>query len=143
MNDVQQAVAVTPEPWERQPGERMRPFRAFQCFRDLGPQRTILKVADALYPRKDGTAWKKHGSHGRLAVWSQKWSWIKRAQAWDSRKDRELREADLKAVAEMYARHTKAWMEIQDTALQQWRDKAKDPDLTARGAINVLIKAIE
>ncbi|MCL5992354.1 MAG: hypothetical protein M1419_09690 [Bacteroidetes bacterium] len=82
-------------PWERQPGESEKLFDYFCIYRDMGPSRTIQRVADAT-----GRAYVTMNLH------SQKWNWINRAKAWADEKDRERRETIIREVREMAKRHT-------------------------------------
>jgi hypothetical protein len=70
-----------PLPWERQKGESGRAFSNFAEYRDLGPHRSIAKVA----------AFRKlHPS--TLEEQSRKYRWIERAQEYDDWVDRRRRE---------------------------------------------------
>lgn len=70
-----------PLPWERQKGESGRAFSNFAEYRDLGPHRSIAKVA----------AFRKlHPS--TLEEQSRKYRWIERAAQYDDWVDRRRRE---------------------------------------------------
>lgn len=75
-----------PLPWERQKGETIRAFSHFALYRDLGPQRTVSKVATA-------TRLSEH----TLKEQSAKYRWVERADAywdWWERQERERREGE-------------------------------------------------
>ena len=72
-----QAPSVEPELWEKQPGETPRAFEAFACYRDMGVNRSLRKVVQAL--DKNLTT---------IAEWSSKYDWVKRVEAWDVEQDR-------------------------------------------------------
>lgn len=79
-----------PLPWERQRGEPMRAFGYFAMYRDLGPHRSIAKVAEAT----------RIGQR-TLEAHSSKWRWVERADAywdWWERRERERREGDRAAL---------------------------------------------
>jgi hypothetical protein len=63
--------------WDRQPGETPHQFRAFTTYRDLGPERTLLKTHEAL------TGIRAKKVPGSIALWSSKFRWIERVNAWD------------------------------------------------------------
>lgn len=60
------------EPYEKQSGETMNSFAAFAVFRDLGPQRTLPKAAEAIGK-----------SLSMLQGWSSKYRWFERAEEYD------------------------------------------------------------
>lgn len=82
------AKANTPKPWERQPEETPKPFEAFCCYRDMGIERSIRKVAAKL--GKSDTI---------IGQWSKKNNWVERVTAWDDENERIEREAAQKAQA--------------------------------------------
>lgn len=66
-----------PDPWEKQPNESAPAFEAFRTYRDLGPERSNAKVAQAVGKSKQ-----------LMDRWSRTHSWVIRAGAWDSEQDR-------------------------------------------------------
>lgn len=94
---------ATLAPWERQPGEPPRAFAAFARYRDLGPGRSLARVAEDV--SKVGQVWGKRKSV--LNRWSAVHGWVKRAAAWDAFLDRQRQEATVDAVREMAERHAK------------------------------------
>jgi hypothetical protein len=96
-----------PEPWERQIGESRQAFQAFAIYRDMGPARSLQKVAQQLSK-----------SLALMKRWSEKWSWVARAAAWDAELDRKTREAQEKARAEMAERHAQEAMMLQKKGLE-------------------------
>jgi hypothetical protein len=91
------AAVVDVEPFERQRGESGQAFGAFAAYRDLGPTRTVRRVAQEL--SKSVTL---------ISRWSSKWRWVERVIAWDNRVDAEAREAVLAEVRAMHTRHAAA-----------------------------------
>jgi hypothetical protein len=73
--------------WERQPGESDKAWRGFQLYRDLGPERSLRAVAEALY----GERWK----YGKRTVekWSSRHDWVDRVRALEARDEMVRREA--------------------------------------------------
>ena len=82
------------EPWERQSREGPRAWEAFQCYRDLGPNRTLRQVTEAL-GKSMSTIQKVSMTH----------NWTARVDAWDREQDRQLRQAQAKAIQEMRVLH--------------------------------------
>jgi len=65
------------EPWERLVGEGAKRFAAFVRYRDMGPDRSLAKVAQAL--GKSTTL---------IERWSAQDSWVQRVGTWDEEQDR-------------------------------------------------------
>lgn len=84
--------------WERGPREGPKPFQAFALYRDMGPDRTLTRVAAQLGKNRS-----------LIERWSSAWEWRKRVAAYDTYLDRRLRlETERKmeeARAEMVDRH--------------------------------------
>lgn len=70
------------QPWDCQPGETAKAYQAFVTYRDLGPDRTVQRTANEL-----------EKNYTTVHAWSQKWSWVTRAAAWDSMPGRKVVEA--------------------------------------------------
>lgn len=66
-----------PLPWERQKGESRQAFRAFAAYRDMGPTRSLVTVAQEL-----------GRSTTLMERWSVKWRWQDRTAAYDAEQDR-------------------------------------------------------
>ena len=95
-------------PWERQEKETAKAFEAFECYRMLGPDRS-LQAAWGKYYTRPGTlrARQRKGKEearqfpGYWGAWATKWQWRQRAGAWDEEvaalaRDQEL-DRELKA----------------------------------------------
>ena len=109
------AKVNTPEPWERQPEETAKPFEAFCIYRDLGPERSLSKVAEKL--QKSDTL---------MGRWSRTYDWVNRATAWDAEQDRIARQEQIKAIKAMRNRHAgmaKAMIVKAGRALQRIPDE--------------------
>lgn len=59
-------------PWEKQPKESATAFAAFALYRDLGPERSLVKAGEHL----GKTA-------GTLSSWSKKHHWVERVDQYD------------------------------------------------------------
>lgn len=82
------------EPWERQEGETPKQFEAFTVYRDLGEERSHVKVAEKLSK-----------SVQLISRWSSANNWVKRVAAWDNEQDRLLRLEQIKDIKKMRKRH--------------------------------------
>lgn len=89
------------EAWERQPGETPQAFEAFQRYRDMGADRSVVKVAKAVGK-----------SASLLDRWRGRWRWNERARAFDIQQDRARILASNAAIAQMAQRHATmgAWI---------------------------------
>ena len=91
---MEKRASSTRFPWERQFDERRKPFEAFVVYRDMGKDRSHVRVAREL------------GKSAQLiARWSAKWSWIGRVEAWVDEQDRKSRLAHSRSVIKMNERH--------------------------------------
>jgi hypothetical protein len=98
-------ATTTPHPWEQQPGESAKAFRAFACYRDLGARRSLDEVCRQLYPTQTG---RKRDATGRAQVWSTTHQWVARARAWDAEQDRLSRQ---EAAVEEAERALGPWLD--------------------------------
>lgn len=78
-------------PWDRLDGETPPAWQAFTTYRDMGPARSLHKVAQELSK-----------SDALMKRWSAEHAWVLRASAWDAEQDRmwqvTLRASQRKAV---------------------------------------------
>jgi hypothetical protein len=77
------------EPWERRPGETSKSFAAFAVYRDLGPERSLSKVAKRLSKRVE-----------QMKRWSRENDWKARADQFDHHIDVEVRREALARATE-------------------------------------------
>ncbi len=88
------AQNVSPEPWERQEHESAQAFQAFAEYRDMGAERSLVKVAQ-----------KVGKSKALMERWSKRWQWVYRADAWDDELDRQTRQELQKGITDMRKNH--------------------------------------
>ncbi|MGW0822569.1 hypothetical protein [Streptomyces sp. NPDC002845] len=84
------------DPWERQDSETTAAFSAFAAYRDMGPARSITKVARQLGK-----------SRTLIGRWSRAHAWVLRAQAFDREQDRIFAAEQRQARKETARRHAK------------------------------------
>jgi hypothetical protein len=109
------AVRSEREPWEKRPRESYKAFNAFAVFRDLGPERTLPKVAAAV---------KK--SISMIQQWSSRHDWLERADAYDLYVDRRLREQRETDIEEATRIERTAGLSLQRVALERIRGKGRE-----------------
>lgn len=85
---------TTKFPWERQPGEGVKAFEAFNTYMLMGTDRSHVKVAYEL--GKSATL---------MSKWSSQWKWVERAAAWDIEQENLARKDQIKEIKEMRKRH--------------------------------------
>ena len=95
-------LALDREHYERQPKEGNVAWQSFKLYRDMGPERSYVKVAEAL-----GKA------EGTVSGVASEWSWKNRAAAWDLAMDKADREARLSAFED-------AQTEMSEVAKKMW-----------------------
>jgi hypothetical protein len=81
------------DPWERQPGEAVKAFRAFVAYRD-DDDRSLVKVGREL-----------GRSPQLIERWSKRWRWVERVASWADHLDAEKRRARVRAIEELEERH--------------------------------------
>lgn len=87
-------LAQPPLPWELQTDESITAFHAFAIYRDMGPERSLVKVAAAV---------KKAERH--IASWSAKHQWVERVRAWERELDEKRRRQLETEQSRMRTRH--------------------------------------
>ncbi|MFE3527001.1 hypothetical protein ACFXOD_36595 [Streptomyces sp. NPDC059161] len=96
----------TVESWERQSGESIQAFEAFAVYRDLGPARSVTKVAREL-----------DKSRALVGRWSRQYAWVVRATAYDRAQDRLFLTEQAQARREIARRHAKLAQAVQSKAV--------------------------
>lgn len=89
-------MAKEVKPWERQENETPKQFEAFRIYRDMGEERGVQKVADALSK-----------SRTLMTRWKAANNWDERCMAWDNEQDRIARKEQIKSIKKMRERHAK------------------------------------
>ncbi len=82
-------------PWECQANESTRIYSAFLEYRDMGPDRTLTKMAMMTGHKRT-----------KLQAMNHRYRWFERAEAWDKHLQKKADEAKIKAIEKMNARHT-------------------------------------
>ena len=89
-------------PWDRQPKETAKAFGQFVIYRDLGPTRSLAKVATIV----GGTrASKPYSVLKSVEELSQRHHWVARVEAYEIAMDRHRVEARQAAITEMEEKH--------------------------------------
>lgn len=94
----------TTQPWSQHSSEGILPYTSFCAYRDMGPARTLAKLAKRGYDVQDGKAKVVHRmtSISTLTAYSRTYDWVHRATAWDRYQDKirqkEMSEASRKAA---------------------------------------------
>ena len=117
--------------WEQQPGESARAFEAFAVYRDMGPERSVRRVAQQL------------GKSGALiSRWSSAHNWVERARAYDRELDQQARAQAVRDVRGMTDRHIQIAMRLQEKALEAL-ERLDVKALTPKMQLEFLTKATE
>jgi hypothetical protein len=95
------------KPWTRLPDETPKAYEAFECYRDMGPSRSIQKVGERLA---------KHPK--ALARLSKKYDWVRRANLFDAYVGERKAEETATAIIEMHKRHALHAQVFQEIALE-------------------------
>ena len=97
----------TDKPWERQKGESAQAYEAFTTYRDMGAERSLTKVSQAL-----------NKTRTLLGRWSSTWNWQERVRAYDNELEKEARARAIRGRKDMTERHIKIAMQVQKKALE-------------------------
>lgn len=107
IRDLDKRRPITGVPWERQPGEGVKAFEKFCCYRDLGRNRTLRQVA-----KERGKALIT------IEIYSQQWHWVERCNLWDDECDRRKQAAYLREIEEMAKRHARQSIGFQSVLIK-------------------------
>jgi hypothetical protein len=88
----------------------MRAYEAFRAYRDLGPLRTLDKLADITGQNRQ-----------TIGRWSRTSDWVARAAAWDDEQHMIEDRERLEAIRSMHANHRTAARAVQAYALAALR----------------------
>jgi hypothetical protein len=110
-------------PWEQREGEGFKAFEAFVCYRDLGAERSVLRVAAELAK-----------SRQLVDRWRQQHNWQGRVHAWDRAKDAAWQRAQNKAMLDMAERHAG----IASIAVHKAFDKLQSLNVDNLGVANAI-----
>ncbi|MFE0640118.1 hypothetical protein [Streptomyces sp. NPDC058877] len=112
------------DPWDRQTDESPVAFAGFAAYRDMGPARSITRVAREL-----------NKSRALIARWSSAHAWVLRAQAWDREQDRVFlaEQADARrAAARRHVKISQAFLGKVVARLQSLDPRELSPDQLLR-----------
>ena len=95
------------KPWERQEGESVKAYEAFQCYLNLGETRSQRLVSEQLSK-----------SRQLISRWSANYQWVERVAAYENDLQRQAHAEAVKKARQMADRHISIAMEMQQKALQ-------------------------
>ena len=104
-------------PWQRRKGESRKAYAAFLAYRDLGPDRSLSRVAEALGKQLS-----------LMKRWSAKHEWVWRAEAWDQARRVEADETSRRAREAAYERRLASAEQLERVAMAGLRSlMVRDP----------------
>ncbi|KKK71673.1 hypothetical protein LCGC14_2911550 [marine sediment metagenome] len=91
--DKPNAVGTKPRiqttlPWSQQQGEGMRPYAAFCAYRNMGPDRSLKKLAERGFIMPGSDTRKYYTYQSIQNNLSCEYDWVQRAMAWDREQDK-------------------------------------------------------
>ena len=95
------------KPWERQEGESVKAYEAFQCYLNLGETRSQRLVSEQLSK-----------SRQLISRWSANHQWVERVAAYENDLQRQAHAEAVKKARQMADRHISIAMKMQQKALQ-------------------------
>jgi hypothetical protein len=132
--------------WERQEGESAKAFAAFECYRMLGPERTLQAAWERHYARPGRLRERTRRGReeagqvvGHVRRWYKRWRWLERAAAWDEEVAALARDQELDR--ELQARAAAQEEEIRQRELM--REEARAARAVSRRLLLRLLQGIE
>jgi hypothetical protein len=86
------------QPWDRQVAESSKAYHHFCLYRDMGPDRSVRRMANI----PGCTSVRR-----QLNRWSSRWRWVERCRQYDDHLERQARLEQEKERREMMKRHAK------------------------------------
>lgn len=105
------------QPWERREKESPKAYAALCSYRDLGPTRSVEKAFAALNPGK-----KRSGRPAEWYVWSRRFEWVARVNAWDEYQRGVEDTARLERLRELARKRSEAEFEAFNALLEDIRE---------------------
>lgn len=99
------------KPWERQEGESVKAYEAFQCYLNLGETRSQRLVSEQLSK-----------SRQLISRWSANYQWVERVAAYENDLQRQVHAEAVKKARQMADRHISIAMKMQQKALQALKE---------------------
>lgn len=92
--------------YDQMPGESTPAFEAFCAYRNMGPERSLLKLSQTM-----------HKTKSTLDDWSRINGWQRRIEAWNTDRDKVDRKARRQAIQKMADRHAGIAVKFQEKVL--------------------------
>lgn len=121
------------DPWEKRPRESFKAFNAFALFRDLGPTRTLRKVADDLA----GGVRNRETVYSQVRDWSSKHDWLERAELYDVMVDHRMIATRMTALQDAERRQANIGQVFQGLALRRVRGEGAEGEEGFIPALNL------
>ncbi len=117
--------------WDRLPKETSPAWEAFRLYRDMGPERSLAKVAKEC--NKDSTL---------MARWSGRHKWVNRCADWDSHLDMIAQREREKQYKEMIERHIRLALAMQGKATARLQ-KMKPEEMNTQDVLRYINDSIK
>ena len=133
------------KPFERQPGETGKAWKAFLIYRDLGVDRTLRRTAE-IYHERNGLQSKTETVERNLQEWSRKQGWRVRVEEYDRELDKARQREAFRQVRIMRNRHISLAQSVQELAaveLKKWLKRATDAEDISVVAVVDILKAMK
>jgi hypothetical protein len=109
------------EPWDRLPNERSKAYHLFCMYRDLGPTRTLERLA-----RVEDSNSKRVATRANLKVYSRKYDWVARARSYDDYLAEKERIDNEQLILEMNRRQAEDGRFFQHIAVKSLNKRESD-----------------
>ncbi len=108
-------------PWDRLPNERSKAYHLFCMYRDLGPTRTLERLA-----RVEDSDSNRVATRANLKVYSRKYQWVARARAYDDYLAEKERVDNEQLILEMNRRQAEDGRFFQHIAVKSLEERELD-----------------
>ena len=105
------------DPWEKQDHETSKAYAAFCAYRDMGTNRSLTNIVQIVHG--DIPEGKRKAKRGRFEIWSSKYGWVARVEAYDDYLEAKSRKEHELAIQKMVTEHAEAAVLTRSKAMER------------------------
>ena len=132
-NKENQPSQQTHDPWEKQPKESTKAYKAYCIYQNMGIKRSLKKTTEKFYSKNTSNL-------RQIATWSSKFHWVTRVEAWEVEQENIKYDVHKQALEKMAKRHANAATKLQKKALKRLKEITPE-ELNPKDTLNYIIEA--